>query len=219
MKRFRCDGQGVEVGKTVLVRERTRLLDNQLYMGEVVKVVPARGDGTESAKDTVFIFTEDGVVSTHRHCVYATKANILNLLQEINDEVVKREDKIDYLTDSVDNRWHQMNKEVGLCPHCFVERNYTNYELSQFASRTEGYWTACRMLENAWSEKAILVSFRDLVGDVYDTYYDEDVETEDDSTCKWHFDITANCTPEHVEQIKETLHSLCGIGQVTYFKI
>lgn len=215
MSQYRCDGAGVEVGKTVVVRERTKLLDAQIYSGLVLKITPERGDGTVSPKDTVYIFGDDGVISTHRHCVYATKENILKLLQEVNDEIVKREDKLDYLETAIENRWHQMQREVGCCPNCFAERKCSDYELSVYAKRTEGYQKACDASDQAKIEKATLEDYKQIIEDVYDEHYLK----EDVPVYKWHFDVTVDCTADCIDIIKDELTSICGVSQVTFYKV
>lgn len=96
MNKYRCDGQEVQVGKTVLVRERTELLDCMIYSGVVMQI--SENEGGSSERDKILVRDDTGSVRcTYRHCVYATKENIFKLRYEIKSKICSLENKEDFL--------------------------------------------------------------------------------------------------------------------------
>ena len=83
MKKFMCDGEGVEVGVQCVVRERTKLSDADIYSGTIV-AIERMGD-KPNPYDEVYVMNDTGVYVTHRHCVYATEENLRELLTEVKD--------------------------------------------------------------------------------------------------------------------------------------
>lgn len=96
MKKYRCDGLGIEVGKSVMVRERTELLDSDIYTGEVIGYKYSEDD--IPAKDEVLIVDGTGCIRcTFAHCVYATAENVLELRSEIVRKISKLEERESFL--------------------------------------------------------------------------------------------------------------------------
>lgn len=83
MKKFMCNGEGVEVGVQCVVRERTKLSDAGVYSGTIV-VIKWLG-GEPNPYDEVYVMNDTGLYVTHRHCVYATEENLRRLLAEVKD--------------------------------------------------------------------------------------------------------------------------------------
>lgn len=173
---FRCNGEGVEVGAYVAVRERSKLEDGGFYTGVVVGVEEDSGN----PRDVVFVMSKGLLYATRRHCVYATKDNLETLKEEVYHATDVLEEHVEDLDNKISNAQNHM-RSAELCPHCLARMGLSSEVLNRYAEAAEQYKDATE-LQNKYNDLLDkYYTYADEINEMLYKHYgkeDEDVEEE-----------------------------------------